>query len=54
VSHARQILAELVEQLRGERSRADARGVGLDDAEHLVQPARTQARTGGGSPGGGG
>ena len=40
VADARQMLAELVEQFGRKRTRADARGIGLDDAEHLVQPPR--------------
>ena len=54
VADARQILAGLVEQFRRKRTRADAGGIGFDDAEHLVQPARTQAGAGGGAARGGG
>src|SRR5258708_2678585 len=54
VTHPRQILAVLVEKLRRKRSRTDAGGIGLDDAEHLVKPARTQTGAGGRSAGGGG
>src|ERR1700688_2630904 len=43
VTHPRQILTVLVEELRRKRSRTDAGGIGLDDAEYLVEPARTQA-----------
>src|SRR6266540_927189 len=39
-------LADLVVQLRGERSRADPRGIGLGDAHDLVDLERSDAGTG--------
>jgi len=54
VTHSRQVLAELIEQLRRKRSRADARGISFDDAEHLMQPAWPQSRAGSCSAGRGG
>ena len=41
---AGQVLAGIVVELRWEGPRADARGIGFDDAEHLVQPARRDLR----------
>ena len=38
--------ALVIEQLGGERPRSDARRVGLDDAEHVVEIARTHAGAG--------
>ena len=46
----RQVLAELVEQLRRERTAAHARGVGLDDAEHLVRIAADPSPVPGAAP----
>ncbi len=40
MADAREMLAVLVEQLRGERTRAHARGVRLHDAEHVVERSR--------------
>ena len=37
VADARKMLAVFIEQLGGERPRAHARGVGLHDAEHVVE-----------------
>jgi hypothetical protein len=49
MADARQVLAVLIEQLGRKRTGADARGVGLDDAEHLVEgaaaPSRCRRRT---------
>ena len=43
VPDAREMLAHLVEELGRERTRADARRVGLHDAEHGVDVARAEA-----------
>ena len=43
VPDAREMLAHLVEELGRERTRADPRRVGLHDAEHGVDVARTEA-----------
>ena len=52
VTDARQVLAVLVEELGRERTRADARRIGLDDAEHVVEGARTQPGAGAREAGG--
>src|SRR5581483_8833380 len=46
-------LADVVVQLGRERAGADAGGVGLDDAQHVVELARADAGAGGGAAGGG-
>ncbi len=47
MAHARQVLARGIEQLGGKRTRAHARGIGLHDAQHVVEAARPEARAGG-------
>src|SRR6478735_8962303 len=48
MADARKMRAVLIEEFGGERSRAHARGVGLHDAEHIVEVSRadTGARCG--------
>ena len=53
VADPRQVLAVFIEQLGRKRSRADPRGVGLHDAEHVIEHARSDAGAGGGAAGGG-
>ncbi len=48
----REVGAGLVEQLRREGAAADAGGVGLDHAKHVVEGRRAQPGAGGGGPGG--
>ena len=40
MADAREVFAHLVQELRRERTRADPRRVGLDDAEHVVDGTR--------------
>ena len=41
----RQVFARVVEQLGWERACANARGIGFDDAEHVVEIPRSEARS---------
>src|SRR5688572_4839679 len=50
VPDAREMLTHLVEELGWERARANARGVGLHDAEHGVDVPRTEASADGRLP----
>src|SRR6185369_987679 len=52
MTHARQVFTVLIEELRGKGTRADPRGIGLDDAKHGVEGARTQPRAGARESGG--
>ena len=46
-----QMLADIIEQLGRKRPGADARGVGLGDAQHVMQRVRTDTRAGSGTTG---
>ena len=46
VADAGQILARVIEQFGRKGTRTDTRGVGLDDAQHLMQPPRSNTGTG--------
>src|SRR5690606_18292843 len=52
VAAGSQALADVIEQLGGERTGADTGGVGLGDTQHVIQIQRADTGTGGGPPGG--
>src|ERR1700722_1930778 len=47
--NAREMLAVIVEQLGWKRPGTDPRGVGLDDAEHVIERTGPEAGAGGGA-----